>query len=147
MAAVVMAFRAALVAEPALRRVEPVSTSGPVRMATTTSASVRRPGRGAQVTRIVGTPRARALSRPPRARWATYPAARCAGCGSRWEVRPRARTRRSAWRSASARAASSLDALHDPAPHGLHLADHGGFVHGEHLPVPHDDATLDDHVA
>ena len=51
MAAVVMALRAALVAEAALRRVDPVSTSGPVGMAITTSAIARRPGRGAQVTR------------------------------------------------------------------------------------------------
>ena len=51
MAAVVMALSAALVAEPAFRRVEPVSTSGPVGIATTTSASApQRRGRGAQVT-------------------------------------------------------------------------------------------------
>jgi hypothetical protein len=66
MAAVVMALRAALVAEAALRRVDPVSTSGPVGMAITTSAIARRPGRGAQVTSTVRRPRARAVSRPPR---------------------------------------------------------------------------------
>src|SRR5438270_69698 len=65
MAAVVIALRAALVAEPALRRVDPVSTSGPVRMAITTSARARRPGPGAQVTRTVLRPRARAVSSAP----------------------------------------------------------------------------------
>ena len=45
-AAVVIAFSTALVAEPALSRVEPVRTSGPVGIAITTSASARRPGPG-----------------------------------------------------------------------------------------------------
>ena len=48
MAAVVIAFRTALVAEPALRRVEPVSTSGPVAIATTTSASAAQAAAGAR---------------------------------------------------------------------------------------------------
>ena len=62
MAAVVMALRAALVADAALSRVEPVRTSGPVGIATTTSAIARSPGRGAQVTSTVRTPRPRAVS-------------------------------------------------------------------------------------
>src|SRR3990172_8947210 len=60
MAAVVIAFSTALVAEPALRRVEPVRTSGPVGTTTVTSASLARPGPGVQVRRTVAAPRARA---------------------------------------------------------------------------------------
>src|SRR5258706_9139 len=98
MAAVVMALRAALVAEAAFRRVDPVSTSGPGGMAITTPAIARRPGPGApRGRRGAGGPRARwgpagqwgrpapagprrGGARPPAA-WAGRPGARCAGCG------------------------------------------------------------------
>ena len=67
MAAVVMAFRTALVAEPALRRVEPVSTSGPVAIAITTSASRAQPAAaGRRSTSTVRAPRARAAASAPR---------------------------------------------------------------------------------
>src|SRR4051794_38605564 len=76
-----MAFRTTLVAVPALRRVDPAITSGPVSRATTTSANdaplvgpwaTLRP---AQVTKIVAARRKRAYSRAARTNGVTPDAA------------------------------------------------------------------------
>ncbi len=66
MAAVVIALSTALVADPALRRVEPVRTSGPVAIAMTMSAAFPRPARRTQVTSTVRAPRSRAVASAPR---------------------------------------------------------------------------------
>ncbi len=110
MAVVVMALSTALVAEPALRRVEPVRISGPVSRASTRSARPSRPCRGAQVKRIVRAPWRRASARAPRGKGVTELAERAISRSSA----PRSRT--AARPSSSRSSAPSADRKTASAP-------------------------------